>query len=566
MNCRRWKQMLFVSAFTGLLLGSFLGASAIWLLPGSKGRDSPVSFAERIQDARRATSLKQYWAAITGETAIERREFERWADAVLMSMGRGPMEHLELEIGLAFPLKQEQTSPFSMFGGTPARNMVNLIDKNLPTHFCGEDKKHKNVKWVANLGSHSYGGPVVAGGRVFVGTNNAAPRDPKDKGRNKAVLMAFNEADGKFLWQAVHNTPDEDTFAQAAIHGLLAAPAVEGDKLYYVTPACEVVCASVKDGKAAWLLAMRKEFKVSPYHCSNCSPLIHGDLVFVVTGNGMDDQGEIRAPEAPSFLAVNKSTGEAVWQSNLPGKNIIEGQWSNPALAKVNGKDMVIFPGGDAVLYGFEAKSGELLWKCNCNPQPEKDGKNYFVATPVVVGTKLYVGLGQYPDNPQPTRHSYVVCLDLTGKGDVSPKTMNASDAGNKGSALVWSFGGPIVPRPKKGRTVYFGRTISTCAVHEGLLYIAEENNDFYCLDANTGKLLWTHETSADHWASPFFADSKIYLGTGAASVVVFAHGKENKVLAENDMDSRVLATPTASGNVLFVMTEQKLWALHNKQ
>jgi len=43
-------------------------------------------------------------------------------------------------------------------------------------------KTGKNVKWVAQLGSQSYGNPVVAGGQVYVGTNNELVRDPKEPG------------------------------------------------------------------------------------------------------------------------------------------------------------------------------------------------------------------------------------------------------------------------------------------------------------------------------------------------------------------------------------------------
>ena len=66
-----------------------------------------------------------------------------------------------------------------------------------------EDEK-KNIKWAVELGSRSYGGPVMAGGRIFIGTNNENPRDPKIKG-DKGVVMCFQESDGKFLWQAVHD-------------------------------------------------------------------------------------------------------------------------------------------------------------------------------------------------------------------------------------------------------------------------------------------------------------------------------------------------------------------------
>src|SRR4026207_765141 len=74
-----------------------------------------------------------------------------------------------------------------MWGGTPDRNMVSSM-KGLPTEW--DVKTGKNVKWVAKLGSQSYGNPVVADGMVFVGTNNELLRDPGQAG-DRGVLMAF---------------------------------------------------------------------------------------------------------------------------------------------------------------------------------------------------------------------------------------------------------------------------------------------------------------------------------------------------------------------------------------
>src|ERR1051326_3580721 len=77
------------------------------------------------------------------------------------------------------------TGDWPMWGGTPDRNMVSSM-KGLPTDW--DIKTKKNVKWVAKLGSQSYGNPVVAGGMVFVGTNNELVRDPKQPG-DRGVLM-----------------------------------------------------------------------------------------------------------------------------------------------------------------------------------------------------------------------------------------------------------------------------------------------------------------------------------------------------------------------------------------
>ena len=465
------------------------------------------------------------------------------------------------------PVGKTAAAPsWPMFGGTPERNMVNTVDKNIATTWNAEEGKRKNIKWVTELGTKSYGGPVIADGKIFVGTNNRNPRDPDIKG-DKAVLMAFNQDDGKFLWQIVHEIPADDIFKDAITEGLCSTPVVEGKFVYYVTPACEVVCADTA-GKVTWRYDMMKEFKVVPFHLGNCSPLIAGDLVMVVTGNGVNEEGHVANPKAPSFAAFNKKTGKLAWKSDLPGNKIVEGQWSNPTLATVNGKQQVIFAGGDCVIYALEPETGAVIWKCNVNPvvrkKDDREMAPYMIATPVVVGDRLYVGLGIYPQHPQSLRSSHVVCLDITKKGDVSPKSYDAKDPTNKDSALVWAFGGMIQPPPTKGRQAYFGKTISTTAVHDGLVYIAEESGYLHCLDAKSGQRYWDHDFKAAIWGSAFYVDGKVYLGTEDGDVVVFEQGKKLKILATNSMDDTVYSTPVVVSGVLYIVTKSKLFAIAN--
>lgn len=478
--------------------------------------------------------------------------------------------------------KTDKPSDQVVFGGTPARNLVNTIDKNVPVEFSIEDGKRKNIKWIADIGNRCYGGPIVADGIVFVGTTNSKPRDPKVKG-DKAILMAFREADGAFLWQIPHNIPDGEGFGEAIKQGLCSTPAIENKKLYYVTPGCEIVCANTS-GKIEWTFDMMKELKVVPYHLGNCSPIIVGDLLMICTSNGRSEDGKIPSPKAPSFLAINKNTRKVVWQSNLPGDNIIEGQWSNPVLATVNGKQQVIFAGGDCVLYSFEPATGELIWKCNCNPVPktkeEREINPYIVATPVVANDRLYVGLGIMPEHGALLSYSHFLCIDVTKKGDVSPKNLDAKNPATKDSALVWAFGGPVEPAPKgRERRIKFGKTISTAAVQDGLVYIAEETGYLHCLDAKTGERCWDFDFKEGIWGSPYWVDGKVYIGTLAGDVFIFAAGKERKYYSGGqakawkeykevqpvaNLEDKIESTPIVVNGVLYIGTNAKLFAIAN--
>jgi len=122
-----------------------------------------------------------------------------------------------------------------MWGGTPDRNMVSKM-KGLPTSW--DVKSGKNVKWIGQLGSQSYGNPVVAGGQVYVGTNNELLRNPKEGG-DRGVLMCFRESDGKFVLasrgvvstraSSAPGAPGHARFPLSAIYLLNSAEQADGE-------------------------------------------------------------------------------------------------------------------------------------------------------------------------------------------------------------------------------------------------------------------------------------------------------------------------------------------------
>ena len=90
-----------------------------------------------------------------------------------------PLRSLPRGTGTAADEKAGSDRVWRLFGGSLQRNMVNTFDKNVPTEWSVEEGQEKNIKWVAQLGSRAYGGPVIAGGKIFVGTNNESPRNPQ---------------------------------------------------------------------------------------------------------------------------------------------------------------------------------------------------------------------------------------------------------------------------------------------------------------------------------------------------------------------------------------------------
>src|SRR5262249_32353936 len=264
--------------------------------------------------------------------------------------------------------------------------------------------------------------------------------------------------------------------------------------------------------------------------------------------------------KAPSFLCLDKNKGTVLWKNNLPSAALVEtdtpiktlldrglvlmhGQWSNPVYAEPKGVPQIIFPGGDGWLYSFNPANGDLIWNFDCNPKDatyklRTGERNDFIGTPVVYKDRVYIGTGQDPEHDEGIGHLWCIAMDK--KGDASPtladwSTGKLEEKPNPNSAKVWHFGGKLA-KPVGGRRWEFGRTLSTSAIKDDLLYVADLGGWVYCIDANTGKPHWTHNMKATTWSSPYLVDGKVYIANDDKQVLVFAHGKAKKLLATNDM------------------------------
>jgi outer membrane protein assembly factor BamB len=446
------------------------------------------------------------------------------------------------------------SSEWPMWGGTPDRNMVSNM-KGLPAEW--DVKSKKNVKWVADLGSQSYGNPVVANGMVFVGTNNELMRD-KNQGGDRGVLMAFRESDGEFLWQQTHVKLEAGRANDWPFQGVASSPLVENRRLYYTSNRGVVFCLDIEgfrdnendgpvkdekltgqfDADVIWSFDMMEEVGSYPHNMSNSSPVVHGNLIFVSTSNGQDESHvNVPSPRAPAIIAIDKNTGKLAWEDNSVEDRILHGQWSTPSVGTIGGVLQVVSAQGDGWVRGYEAETGKKLWEFDTNP---KDAvwprtRNELIATPVIYDDKVYIGNGQDPEHGEGVGHFY--SIDATKRGDITT------------SGRTWQF--------DKIR-----RSISTAAIADGLVYISDFSGYLHCLDAKTGQEYWVHDVFAAVWASPFVVDGRVYLGDEDGDVVVLQAGKVLKVLHEMNMGSAVYGTMVPANGTIFLNNRTQLFAL----
>ena len=324
-----------------------------------------------------------------------------------------------------------------MWGGTPSRNMVSPMT-GAPTEW--DVKSGKNVKWVADLGSQSYGNPSVGSGVVIIGTNNELMRDGKQAG-DRGVVMAFREATGEFLWQATFEKLSSGRANDWPFQGIASSPLIMDGVAYFVSNRGVVVAAdvdgfhdgtndgAVKDEKLTgkndpdfiWTFDMMEEVGSFPHNLSNSSPVVYQNLLFVSTSNGQDESHvNIPSPKAPAIIALDRTTGKLVWEDNSVEDRILHGQWSTPSVGEVGGTMQVVHAQGDGWVRGYEALTGKKLWEFDTNPKDSvwPKTRNEVISTPVIFENVVYIANGQDPEHGEGVGHAYAI--DATKRGDIT--------------------------------------------------------------------------------------------------------------------------------------------------
>ena len=476
-----------------------------------------------------------------------------------------------------------------MWGGSNDRNMVAEME-GVTTEFSMEDGK--NVVWSKGIGSQTYGNPVVAGGKVYVGTNNGGgfrpDKHPKDQ--DKGILLCFDEKTGEFQWQLTREKLASGRVNDWPLQGICSTPVIEGDRLWVVTNRCELMCidtkgfsdgnngdikdevdAEVGDADIIWNLDMMgDELGVFPHNLATSSPLIVGDNLYLVTSNGVDEAHlEVPSPRAPCFLCVNKNTGEVVWEAGQPGDAVLHGQWGSPSAGEVNGKTQVYFPGGDGWVYALDAETGDEIWKFDLNPKETKwelggaGLRNSIIASPVFYENSVILAVGQDPEHGEGVGHLWRI--DATKTGDVSAELGEIQTKGNPNpnSGVIWHYGGTDAEDE-----AIFRRTMSTVAIKDGMLIAADLSGFVHCLDFKTGKRHWVHDLLSGVWGSPVIIDGKIFLGNEDGTLTVFkASADKAEVLAEISTTnySAIYSTPTFANGKLFLSDRARVYCIDVK-
>ncbi len=470
------------------------------------------------------------------------------------------------------------------WGERHSRNMIS-IETGLPETF--NPNTGENVKWSVSLGDEAYGSPVIANGKVLIGANNVEPRDPRHQD-DRGILLCLNEPDGSLCWQLVVPRIADDIYKDWPRIGMCSPPTVEGNRVYTVTNRFEIVCLDLNgqadgndgpyqdesrhmvpsdeppievkemDADIIWMLDMPAEVGMYPHDSAHSSILLDGPYLYLNTCNGVDNtHKKIRRPDAPSLIVVDKMTGKLVARDGEHiGPQIFHSTWSSPAMGEVNGQKQVFFGGGDGICYAFDALQPPTMlgpvptlkrvWRFDCDPTAPKENVHQYngnrrespsniKSMPVFYKNRIYVTVGG--DIWWGKREAWLKCISATGTGDLT-------DAGE-----IWSY-------------TLNKHCCSTPSIWNGLVFVADCGGNVHCVDAETGQPYWTHKLRGEIWGSTLVADGKVYIVSRRGHFCVLAEERRNRVLNTIQLDAPISTTPVAANGVLYVATQERLYAL----
>lgn len=443
----------------------------------------------------------------------------------------------------------------------------------------------------------------------------------KNNRMKRGALLCLDAATGGLVWQYnVNGHPKYSKVPESQYRvGVANSPVVEGDRVYVVGYEDEVMCLDLKgqaDGNQGPFLDEREHFRnhwppegqdgrldrLEPsdadvlwmYHiprelgltfdcAAASSPLVYNDRIYVGTCLGIAHKGpnnhrKCETPDAPALIVLDKHTGRLLAAENEGiAARVEHGSWSGPSLVMAGGRPLILFGGGDEFCYAFDpepapgrertyaaedpadgtitipASVGILrcVWTFNANGdnatpyafhKASREMAGAVIGTPVCAADRVFVNVGV--DWSKPSK-GILSCYDATGSGDVSR------------SGRVWLCEA-------------VGPSCSTPAAAGGLVFTGDYGGNLHCVDAATGRPLWTQKLRGAIHASPLVADGKVYIGSSFGDFAILKAQREKSVLCETSFSGRscrngIEASAVAANGVLYVPTHTVLYAFEKK-
>lgn len=376
--------------------------------------------------------------------------------------------------------------------------------KNLPLYWGPAS----HVVWKAPVPGIGWSSPVVAGDRIYLTTAVSLSGKEEATADRSLRALALDAATGKPVWEVELFKAASPRAHRKNSHAS-PTPVFEDDRLYVHFGHLGTACLDAATGKTVW---STQEHSYSPVHGNGSSPVLVGDLLIF----SADAESE------PRVIALDKATGKQRWAFARQSDAKKKFSFCTPLLINVGGQPQLITP-GSGVVNALDPQTGAEIWRFSY------DQGYSVVPRPVFAHGLVFLSTGY--DKPS----VLAIKVDAASKGDVTA------------THLAWRIDKAAPHNP-------------SMAVVGNEIYFVADNGILTCADAKTGQVHYSERCTGPISASLLAADGKLYLQDEKGVGFVIQPGKTFKVLAQNDLGERSLASYAIIGSDLLIRTEGNLY------
>lgn len=427
---------------------------------------------------------------------------------------------------------------YTQFRG-PAQNAVSASP--LPIEWSDVDGETTGVRWKLDLEGEGWSQPVIWEDRLYL--TAAVPvdaakaeatkpenyrggygRDRKDlvNVRYRYQVLCLDRDSGKQIWRTTVKTGKPPIPRHTTNTYATETPATDGQRIYAYFGMNGVHCLDM-DGKIAWQADLGTYEMRAGWGTASSIALLE-DRLFIQVDN-----------EQQSFLTCRDTKlGSENWRTARDEKS----QYSSPLVWKNSLRNEVIV--GGMVYRSYDPETGKLLWQIDMN-------KGRSSATPVAVGDRLFIG-NEFRNRGGPDDGGgRLYCITPGGQGDITPP-----EDGRQGPHVPWRMDDSGI------------QMASPVYCQGGLYFFQRRAGVVTCVDAATGAKKYQSRvrSARSFWASPWTDGRHVYALNSSGNTHVIAPGESLNVVALNELDEMAWATPAFADGKIYLRTKNHLYCI----
>lgn len=388
-----------------------------------------------------------------------------------------------------------------------------------------EWSKTKNVAWRFELPGPAGATPVVWEDRIFLTTSLG----------DDLYAMAVSTA-GKELWRQKIATGNKDARSGEG-NSASATPSTDGKHVWVFFGTGDLACLSVA-GEKVWSFNVQERYgKFDIAFGMTSTPVLHQDALYLQLIHGTM-RGDYTVGKV---VKLKKETGQEIWAVDRPSNATFECKhsYASPFMYDDGEQAFLVTHGADCTA-GYSLEDGKELWRFEGlnGPSPYNPGKFdptfRFVSSPGVVDGSLII----------PTaKGGPVVALKVS-------EALQGNATENKAVVNWFNEKTPDVSIP---------------VVYDGLVYFFRKDGRVFCVELSTGKELYYERThTAQHRSSPIVVDGHLIWCAKDGHCTVLKTGPEFEIVAENELEEPITASPVISNGTLYLRTYNALYAIRH--